>query len=282
MLFGHGALFQVSGSLLAGRATVAEPEENDHLANEHTKRAGRQASEDAESSRNNDETEDTRDGAPQSTMVEVVVVVHVRMVREMMSIGRRGALTPGRRFLARCVEGARTESMVVRAVVHRLRAMMLAMASLSTGQTGAHLQHTRLSASKQVAHTGEEQRSQAAGLATALLPGDTVWSRLLDIGLGHVDAALRFVDESDGNSVHGNGVAVQVKNSKSDLQQFDIRLFRRCRQRHHLEGVAQRDGVRILTVGLAMLDGADPAGRRRGEDLTAVGQKESIIDRKVQ
>lgn len=276
LLLGHGTLLhggRSGGLLRGGRTTVAKPEEHDDLANKHTKGTGGQTSQDAKSCGHDDETEDTRDGAMQTTVMEVV---WVRVVTR-----GRGASTPDGRLLARCVEGTKGRRAMVGATVMHGLGVVLAMAALSARQTRAHLQHAGLGSGKQIAHPVEEQSTQAGGLTTALLPRDTTGGSLLDIGLGHVDRALRVVDEGDGNGVHGHGVAIEIQHGESNLDHLEVLLFRRG-HRSHLQRIPQRDGDRVLAILFAMLHGGDPTGRRGREDLTTVGQQQAVIDGEVE
>lgn len=210
------------GVLRGGRTTVAKPEEDDDLANEHTKSTSSQTSQNPQSSRHDDETQDPRDGVVQTTVVHVVRVV----------VTRRGrASTPeGSLFTRR--EGAkwrrRRRAMVGTGgtVVHGLGAV-LAMAALAAGETRAHLQHAGLGGGKQITHAREEQGTQTGGLTTALLPGHTAGGGFFDVGLGHVDGAVRAVHKSNGNGIHGHRVAVEIQNGESDLDHLEIGLFGR-------------------------------------------------------
>ena len=96
------------------------------------------------------------------------------------------------------------------------------MAAFGSGKSGTHSQHTCFGGGEQVAHTVEKKLSQAARLSSALFPGHTVGSSLYDFGLGHVDVTLAVVKHGDRNGIHRNGVAIEVEDSESDLQQFHI------------------------------------------------------------
>lgn len=268
LLLRRGSSLQVGSGLLVARATVTQPEEDNDLAKQHTKGTREKTSQNTEDGGNNNETEDTRHSVVQATVVEVV---HVRRGRRREVVtGVRGAtFSPGT-----------VTVVVVRAMVHGTRERRTTVAALGSTQSRLHSQHTGLGGSKQVAHTVEQKLSQAAGLSATLLPGHTVGRGLFHLGLGHVDVALTVVDQGNRNGIKGNGVAVEVKDGETDLQQFDL-LLRRGRQRHHLEGVAQRDRVGFFAIGFATLNGVDSDRWWWREDLVTVGQEQSIIDREI-
>lgn len=196
--------------------------------------------------------------------MQPTVVVHVwRRWREVVTSVRRGTFSPKGRTVA---------VMVVRAMVKRARKRRTTMAALGASQSRLHSQHTCLGGSKQVAHTLEQKLSQAARLSTALLPGDAVGGSVFHLGLGHVDVALGVVNQGNRNGIKGNGVSVEVENGESDLQQFHI-FLRGCRQRHHLERIAQGNRVGFFAIGFSTLNGVDGGRWWWREDLTTVGEK---------
>lgn len=269
LLLRCGSLLQVGSDLLVARAAVTKPEKDDDLAKQHTKGTCEKTGQNTENSRNNDEAEDTRHGAVQATVVEVVHVRRGRR-REVVTGARKATFSPGT-----------VAVVVVRTVMHRTRERRTTVAALGSSKSRLHSQHTGLGGSKQVAHTVEQKLSQAAGLSAALLPGHAVGSGLFHPGLGHVNVALTTMNQGNRNGIKGDGVAVEVENCETDFQQFDS-LLRRGRQRHHLEGVAQRNRVGFFAIGFATLNGVDSGRWWWREDLVTVGQKQSIIDRKVQ
>lgn len=268
LLLRRGSSLQVGSGLLVARATVTQPEENNDLAKQHTKGTREKTSQNTEDGGNNDETEDTRHSVVQATVVEVVHVRRGRR-RKVVTGVRRTTFSPGT-----------VTVVVVGAMVHGTRERTT-VAALRSTQSRLHSQHTGLGGSKQIVHTVEQKLSQAAGLSAALLPGHTVGCGLFHLGLGHVDAALTVVDQGNRNGIKGNGVAVEVEDGETDLQQFDL-LLRRGRQRHHLEGVAQRNRVGFFAIGFATLNGVDSGRWWWREDLVTVGQEQSIIDREIQ
>ena len=130
LFLGHSSLLHTR-SLFGVRTAVTKPEENDNLANQHTKRACGQSSQDTQNGGNYNETEDASNSVLQTTMVEMV---HVRRVA---SVVRRTSSPEGRAF-------TRSITMVVRmgALVHRARERRFAMAAFASGKSGIHSQHT--------------------------------------------------------------------------------------------------------------------------------------------
>lgn len=89
------------------------------------------------------------------------------------------------------------------------------------------------------------------------------------------------MDKGDGDGVQWDGVAIEVENSEANLHHVKW-LFWRRRERHHFDGIAQRDGLGFFAILYVTLNSRDRRWRGRGEDLVVIRQKKTIIDSEFQ
>lgn len=224
---GHQALLLRSSALLqrlfAVRTAIALPQEHYHLTDQHTHSTGSQSCQNAQRSRDDNKADNARGSA---LPVTVRAMVHMVVVR--VAGTSHVAFGLGREWHTIVVGMRRT----------RTTALWL----------GAHnSEHTGLGGSEQRTNPVEQKSLQAHGLSAALSPRNTVLGVVLDIGLDHVKVALGVVEEADCYGVQRDWVAVQVEDSEANSDQIDRFLWRR-RQRQHLDGISQRDRLRLLVI----------------------------------
>lgn len=258
--------------------TVALPEENDGLANQHADGAGGKAGQNTQDGGDNDEVHNSRECASESTVVSVVVVGSRAVAREAMwmAVGPTGA-----KFLSLEAfpkwwrwRGERhvVEAFFVVSMRTGLDALVLAVATLAA--RFGHSHDAVLCRGEEASNASHQQFLEAFGFALAVSPGSVVVDRsgLFNSSAANEDFAGGCLDEADGDGVNGNRAILHIENGEAEINQVVARLVVRVvRHRHDFQRVADGHRVRVLAI-FVLLNGKDGSGRSRWENLAAVGQ----------
>lgn len=158
-------------AVISAAAAIAEPQKHDDLANQHADGAGDQTCQDTQDSGNHDEADNAREGPLPPAVVHMVVVVG----RPADMVRTRTTMAP-ERWPHTFGEGFRRVPLQTR----------LTMAALGDGEPRGRTHHPSLCIRNQSAEAGNQEHLQALGLSTALLPRETVWTSLFDLGSGNI------------------------------------------------------------------------------------------------